>query len=105
MDTKRILKNYAPLIEKLTPEQKALLEGIGIAIEDVDNYKSQFEYEDEDTTVLERIQNEIALEILEDFKNRLDSLKDEYTIAAVESNPYVIDLDGNVVKEDEEQAV
>ena len=69
MDTQGILKRYAPLLEKLTEKQKAFLDGM-----------------------------DAAIEVLESFKERLLSWKDEWTISFVESNPYEIDENGNVVE-------
>lgn len=99
MDTKWILKQYGPLLEKLTEEQKSFLEGMDAAIEDLENFKYDFEFESEETRTLERIQNEIALDVLDTFKTRLEGWKEEYTIAFIEGNPYRLDENGNVVKE------
>ena len=97
MDTQGILKRYAPLLEKLTEKQKAFLDGMDAAIEDIDNYKFDFK-DNNETSMIEKIQNEIAIEVLESFKERLLSWKDEWTISFIESNPYEIDENGNVVE-------
>lgn len=91
MDTKYILKQYGPLLEKLTETQKSFLEGMDAAIEDLENFKYDFEFESEETRTLEKIQNEIALDVLDTFKTRLEGWKEEHIIAFIEGNPYRLD--------------
>lgn len=92
---------YEKLAEYLPAIDKSFLDGIETALKDIDNFKWDYEYYLNHGDLREQLSAEIALEVLEKFKERLQGTYLDYKTSFIENNNYCIDENGNVMKEEE----
>ena len=92
---------YNKLAKYLPEHDKGRLEGISDVREELDNFILNLCDDFNDESILGKIKEEVAKEVIDELKSWLDNMYDEYLIAFVDNNNYCIDGNGNVVKEDE----
>ncbi len=76
-------KGYRP--EDLTKEHQDIIWWLRHLVEELDGFRADYEIETEKTTLLEKIKNEIAREIIDEAKQYLDDSVDEIQVSLADS--------------------
>lgn len=93
---------YNKLAQYLPEHDKGRLDGISDVREELDNFILNLCDDFNDESILGKIKEEVAKEVIDELKSWLDNMYDEYLIAFVDNNNYCIDENGEVVKEEKE---
>lgn len=71
--------------EDLNDENKNIIDWLNHLVEGLDGLKGDYELESEDTTILEKIRNEIAIQTIIEAKEWLDASIDEIQVSLIEN--------------------
>ena len=87
MDVIRITNNEGYRYEDLTKENKDIIDWCNYLVNDIDGFEYDYAIEPEHETTLDRIKNEIAVEVIEKLKHYLEATILEYQISLIENQP------------------
>ena len=89
MDVIRITNNEGYRYEDLTNENKDIIDWLNYLVNDIDGFEYDYskEAQTEHETTLDRIKNEIAVEVIEKLKDYLRATILEYQISLIENQP------------------
>ena len=71
--------------EDLTNENKNIIDWCNYLIDDIDGFKADYEMETEYTTTLDKMENEIAIKVIDDLKEYLKATLDGYQVSLIEN--------------------
>lgn len=98
MDFKRIINRDGYRYRDLTKEDKRVIDGLNLALEDVDSFMADADYEmileDKEATILEKMEAEISIKTMNDYKEYLKSTIAEYQVYLIEKQ--IREDEGNV---------
>ena len=77
--------------ENLNSENKGIMTMLEHLIDSIDGFRFDYEVETPGTTILEKIKNEIALEVIDKLKEYLESTKSEIQISLIENQEDTLD--------------
>lgn len=87
MDVIGIINKEGYRREDLTEENNFIMGWLDHLYESIDGFEADYETETEDTTLLEKIKNEIAIETIEELKRYLQGTIAEIQISLIENQP------------------
>lgn len=88
MDVIRITNKEGYRYEDLTKENKDIIDWLNYLVNDIDGFEYDYaEVQPEHETTLDRIKNEIAVEVIEELKDYLKVTILEYQISLIENQP------------------